>query len=289
MKPPLFFFFLISLIVPFHAVASDFALLDSPQSFTIFNQFEQPLVESEKKGLLPFCPLQILQTDARLGDQITRAMQCSYDQKTYYLLKDGQGAIIGNKGQLHVLKGCALVGDTVEIVKEGVVAIFGKSLVSSVSRLALPIGTRLVVLFRYGNAYYSLQTSPARRYGWVGASSRDSWKRVKQAAPIIDVSITEALSAQLRQRIASANGSYQTFFERFNSSVGQRKSVPKWSEEGTTPLSWSLSEPYGHTGELDASTEYIIKDLREILIGKSFSVRCEKGRIVIVSTGARLQ
>ena len=289
MKPPLFFFFLISLIVPFRAVASDFALLDSPQSFTIFNQFEQPLVESEKNVLLPFCPLQILQTDARLGDQITRAMQCQYGQKTYYLLKDGQGAIIGNKGQLHVLKGCVLVGDTVEIVKEGVVAIFGKSPVSSVSRSALPKGTRLIVLFRYGNAYYSLQTSSARRYGWVGASSRDSWKRVKQAAPIIDVSITEAFSAQLRQRITSANGSYQTFFERFNASAGQRKSVPKWSEEGTAPLSWSMSEPYGRTGELDASTEYIVKDLQEILIGKPFSVHYEKGRIVIVPNGARLQ
>jgi hypothetical protein len=286
MKTPFF----IILIVPFILVASDIALLESPQSFTIFNQFEQPIQESDKNSLLPFCPLHIIQTDARLGDQITRAMQCSYNQKTYYLLKDGQGAIIGKKEQLHMLKGCVLVGDTVEIAKEGVVACRGKSSGSSESRSALPKGTRLIVLFRYGSAYYSLQTVPDERYVWVSTASRESWKRVKQTAPIPDASMSDDLSAQLRRRIACANSSYQLFFERFNASAGQRKSPPKWSEEpGAAQLSWSLSEPYGRTGELDASNEYIVKDLQEILMGKSFSVHYEKGRIVIVRIGVKAQ
>jgi hypothetical protein len=287
MKRSLFIFSPFSLIFAFSVIASDIALLESPQSFTIFNEFEQPLSEPEKSGLPPFCPFTVVQADMRLGDQITRAMQCRYRQKNYYLLKDEKGALIGDKTKLHLLKGCAATEDTVEIVKGGVIAITGKSPLSAVSRFTLSKGARIITVFRYASSYYARQTATDEGYCWVPASARDSWKRIKQAVATIDTSINEALAAQLARRIAAANDSYRKFFDRLSAAAGQGKTVPKWTEEaGGAGRSWRLSEPYSHTGELDASTGYIIKGMQEILIGKPFLVRYEKGLISVVRTGA---
>jgi hypothetical protein len=285
MKPFVFYRTLLIGIIAFSVNAADMAILESPQSFSIYSQFEQPLSASDKAGFSPYAPLQIIKTDALLGDGITRAMECLYQQKTYYLLKDERGGIIGDKGRMKLLKGCALIGDTVEIVKGNAVAFSEKSFTfSAKSGTSIPKGGRLIVLFKYGNAFYSLQTAPMERFGWIAASSSDAWKHIKQAAAVIDSSITEALHAQIAAHIASANALYKTFFDRFNGNVGSQKSVPMWSEmRGRAEYVWILSEPYGHTGELDESAEYLIKDLQDILIGKPYSVRYEKGRIIISS------
>ena len=287
MKPLFFYFVFLFSIDALSANATDMVILESPQSFSICNQFEQPLSASDKAGVLPFSPFQIIKPDILLGDGITRAMECLYSQKTYYLLKDERGGIIGDKGQMKLFKACVLVGDTVEIIKGNTVAFSEKSpTFPATSGTALPKGGRLIVLFKHGNAYYSLQTAPIERFGWIAASSRDSWKHVKQAAPIIDTSITEALRTQIAARIESANALYKTFFDRFNGGGGRQKSVPQWSEtRGRTEYFWILSEPYGHTGELDESAAYLVKDLQDILIGKPYSVRCEKGRIIISPKG----
>jgi hypothetical protein len=264
------------------AEIADVVLVESPRSFTLYNHFEQPISSSEKAGFLPFSPLQIIQQDVRLGDQITRAMQCLYRQKTFYLLKDETGSIIGDQSHLQLLKGCALIGDTVEIIQGGAVTLYEKSLRSPSSRLALPKGTRLIVLFRYRNAYYSLQIAPVERFGWVPAASREVWKRVRQAVSI-DTSITENLHNRLNERIESANRMYKTFFDRFNAGTGQQKSIPRWSETTSrAEASWVLSEPYGHTGELDESTASLVEELRDILIGKPYTLRSEKGRITLI-------
>jgi len=114
-------------------------ILESPQSFSICNQFEQPLSASDKAGVLPFSPFQIIKPDILLGDGITRAMECLYSQKTYYLLKDERGGIIGDKGQMKLFKACVLVGDTVEIIKGNTVAF---------SEKVLPFPRRPVLRFR---------------------------------------------------------------------------------------------------------------------------------------------
>jgi hypothetical protein len=280
-KTPLSVFLLLAAAVISPAEVADFVLLESPQSFTLYNEFEQPITASEKAGFLPFSPMQIIRHDARLGDQITQAMQCTYRQKTYYLIKDEQGAVIGDKGRLQLLKGCTLAGDTMEIMKNGASAFFEKSPLSPSSRTTLSKGTRLIVLFRYKNSHYSLQTTPVERFGWVMAGPRDAWKRVKQTAPP-DAAVTEDLCARLSERVKAANARYKVFFDRFNASTGRQKSVPEWSEiKNGMECSWSLSEPFGHTGELDASTAYLVEDLRDILIGKPFSVRYENGRIAL--------
>jgi hypothetical protein len=268
---------------PARAETSDFAILESPRSFSMYNQFEQPITAGELAGFLPYSPLQIIRSDTRLGDQITRAMQCQYCQKTFFLLKDEKGGILGDKNQLKLLKGCVLAGDTVEIVKGGSASFSEKLPSSTAARSMLPKGTRLAVLFKYQNAYFVRLAPPAERFGWLPAPSREAWKRVKQTAQAADTAANDDLRGRLGARVEAANAQYKNFFDRFNAATGQQKSVPRWSETGvkTGAYSWILSEPYCRTGELDESTALLVGDLRDILIGKPFSVIHEKGRIIV--------
>ncbi len=280
MKFTFFFSTALSLVIASRANTADIIILESPGSFTIHNQFEQPISASEREAFLPFSPLQVVRGDARLGDQITRAMQCQFNQKTFFLLKDEKGAIIGNSGRLRLLKACTLVGDTVETVRGSAVPFSDKSFSFGPNRGMLPKGARLILLFKSVTAYYARQTAPEERYGWVPVAARDAWKRVAQTAPIVDTAFAEDLRISLGRRIEAANAAYKAFFDRFNASTNQQKSIPRWSGTGKgAQCSWSLSEPYDRTGELDGSTAVLLTEMRDLLLGKPYALRYEKGRI----------
>ena len=264
------------------ASGADFVILETPRSFALYNQFEQPLATSEAAELLPYSPFQIINVDARLGDGITRAMQCSFMQKTYYFLKDDQGAVIGDKERLQIVKGCTIMSDTVEIAQGGAVAFSRRAMTPGPSSL-LQKGAVLVVQFRFKNSYYALLTGPRPQFGWVSVTALDAWKRVAEAlASTADTAMTPQTLGRIIERIESANAQYKVFFDRFNRGAGLRKSPPHWQRVGLSGrLAWDLSGPYNHTGELDESANYLVEDLRDILIGKQFSVRYEKGEITI--------
>jgi len=257
---------------------ADFIIVESPQSVTLYNQFEQPLSKQEIADFLPYSPLRILRIDNRLGDQITRAMQCAIGQKTYYILLDEKGAVPGDKNHYHIIKGCTLLEDTV-IVSRGETVVFSHREQYDATPQKLAKGTELVLLFRGNGSYYALQTGLLPRYGWIPAGAREAWKRVRQtiAADTIMPSIAEE---QIVHRMESANASYADFFNRFNRSAGKVKTPPQW-KRADGRLAWSLSAPYGRTGELDESAKYLLEDLRDILIGKPFSVSFEKGDLSI--------
>lgn len=280
MKKPFAYLVTLCLFAPCFAGMADIVLLESVQPFELYNQFEQPLSVSEKSAILPFSPFQVIRPDVRLGDQVTRALQCQFRHQTYFLLKDEKGVVIGTNGRMRILKSCALVEDTVEIVKGGV-AFTAKSPMPGASRESLPKGARLIILFKYGNAYYSLQTAPAERYGWVQVSAHDAWKHVKITVSR-DSAVVDLVFSRIAQRIETANSQYKMFFDRIGAGVGSQKSVPHWSKSNNTAeWTWTLSEPYGHTGELDASTAELLNEVRDLLIGKPFVVSYDKGRITL--------
>jgi hypothetical protein len=264
------------------AKSADFIVLLSPQALTIYNQYEQPLSATEKSQLSACVPMQIMQTDVRLGDQITRAMQCSFEQKTMYVLKDEQGEIINGKGNFQILKACMLIEDTVEIVKDGAVP-FSRQFPVSPSSSALKKGEALVVLFRYGNTYAVRldRDRPAERYGWCPAISQSAWRKSKTVS-VVDTVIAPLVRDELSARIERANELYKKFFNEFNHATGMQKSVPAWRPVTNGPgLTWTLNAPYDHTGELNESTERLVEEMRDVLIGKPFSAMYENGELTV--------
>lgn len=265
------------------AKSADFIALLSPQALTIYNQYEQPLSASEKSQLSPGVPLQIMQTDVRLGDQITRAMQCAFEQKTLYVLKDEQGEIINGKGNIQILKACTLIEDTVEIVKEGAVP-FSRQFPISPSSSALKKGEALVVLFRFGNSFAVRldRDLPAERYGWCPANSQSAWRKSKTVS-VADTVIAPLVRDELNARIEKVNELYKKFFDEFNRATGMQKSVPAWRlATNGAGLGWTLNAPYDHTGELNESTVRLVEEMRDVLIGKPFSVVYENGELTVL-------
>jgi hypothetical protein len=266
------------------AKSADFIVLLSPQELTIYNQYEQPLSATEKSQLSPCVPMQIMQTDVTLGDQITRAMQCNFEQKTVYVLKNEQGEIINGKGNVQILKACGLIEDTVEIVKDGAV-LFSQQYPIASSSGRLKKGEILVVLFRSGNTYAVRlnRDRPAMRYGWCPASSQSAWRKSKTES-IVDTTIAPLGRDELNARIEKANNLYKKFFDEFNHATGMQKSVPAWRPVTNGPgLTWTLNAPYDHTGELNESTVRLVEEMRDVLIGKPFSVVYENGELTVFS------
>jgi hypothetical protein len=266
------------------AVTADFIVLASPDHFSIYNAYQQPLSEAERALMPAFSPLQIIRLNDTLGDGITPAARCRFGSSTLYLLTDGRRGFIGDdKSSYHqILKGCILLGDTVET--SAPVRLYerypGEGRQWNVER-----GTVLEPLFQY-KEYLCLITKGARsRFGWCARSSQSSWHRVTPtpaaAAPSVP---SEAIAALLSERIAFVNATYQTFFDHFNQATGQQRTVPAWQPvaAGSVVMTWRLNAPYGATHELDESTQYLVKDLENVLIGKPFRVSFQQSTITVV-------
>jgi hypothetical protein len=204
-------------------------------------------------------------------------MQCAFGQKTYYLIRDDRGAVLGGAAGFQIVKGCAVMDDTVEITRNNAVA-FSKNPAPGPAPF-IAKGNTLVVLFRHKNYCYALQTGPSPAFGWIPASSRDSWKHLQQTTAL-DTSLTARTSDLISERIDKANAHYKLFFNAFNHSSNMQKSIPHW--ERAAALTWNLSAPYSRTDELGESTKYLIEDLSDILIGKQFVVRFENGAITVI-------
>ena len=269
------------------AKTADFIVLLSPKALTIYNQYEQPLSAAEKSQLSPCVPMQIMQADVTLGDQITRAMQCNFELKTMYVIKDEQGEIINGKGNVQILKACTLIGDTVEIVKDGAV-LFSQQFPIASSSGRLKKGETLAVLFRSGNTYavrFDRDQPASARYGWCPAISQVAWRKSRTIS-VVDTTLAPLVRDELNARIGRANDLYIKFFNEFNRATGMQKSIPAWKPATNGPgLRWALNAPYNHTGELNESTERLVEEMRDVLIGKPFSVVYENGELKVTPNG----
>jgi hypothetical protein len=262
------------------AQTADFILLKSPRALTIFNQYEQPLTADEKAQLSIGAPMQIMKADVRLGDQITRAMQCSFEQKTYFLLKNENNELPGALGNVQILKNCAILDDTVEII--GDAARFSSEFPSRVFSVPLKKGAVVILIFRFNNVYALKTTGPGALYGWSPISTQGAWRKKASAQISVDTALSSSIREELLGRIEAANESYKKFFEAFNHKTNSQKIIPEWKKLTTgSELRWRLNAPYDHIDELSESTKILVEQLRDILIGKPFTAIYEDGELTI--------
>ena len=126
---------------------ADYLVVANPLSYTIFNQYMQPISESEQAGFIPYSPFQVIEKDFTLGDQITHAMKFIFQQKEYYLLKDENGTLTGEESKTgrQNFRGAEVLGDTIEALAHGLTIADGKG-----KRAAIARGTRIARIFRSG-------------------------------------------------------------------------------------------------------------------------------------------
>jgi hypothetical protein len=265
---------------PYPQSTADFILLKSPERFTIYNAYEQPLIGAERGSLAAFAPVQVVRLDDMLGDGITPAAKCRFHGSTLYLLTDGRRGFIGDEKKLYhqMLKGCILFDDTVETITA--IRLSERHSGQGASWNAAR-GTVLYRQFQYGEQQCLIAAGAQARYGWCAATSRGSLRRVtRTAAPAPDIPSSVEIQAILAVRIASANTAYRTFFDHFNQATGHLRSAPAW-RPAAAAMSWRLNAPYTATRELDESTRYLVRELENLLIGKPFRVLFRDGEISV--------
>lgn len=211
---------------------SDFLILSQPGSYTILNQYQQPLSDAEKRLFVANVPLQIETENEILGDQITRALRFSFHGKTWFLQKDEEGNFLGDRGKQYrpVYKKCGVLGDTVMVTEDRAVSFSEKYL--SAGQGFLGKGETVVRIFSYGG-YCCVRRGGAKAgYGWSSFARKSAWKRVERAAEKPAV-LTGSMSDRIVGGFAAANETYKKYFDHFNALTHQEKTVPAWRCEVT--------------------------------------------------------
>jgi hypothetical protein len=262
---------------------ADFIVLDRPQKLTILNQYQQPLTESEKASFTTGTPLQVINTDEMLGDQITHAVQGAFGGKTWYLQKDEEGNLLGTKGKegRQAFKNCSIASDTVEIVKDRSVR-FSETPQGGAGAHFLNKGERVERIFGYRGQWYVKPFAHGSSFGWANFPPDGSWRRRTIAAVAADTGMTDFLQERIIERLTTANDEYRKYFTHFNSVTGKGKTVPQWQwERQGRGMHCFLNAPYRTGSQLDESTRYLVRDLENMLIGKQYEVLCDKGDITL--------
>lgn len=262
--------------------SADFLILGNPQVYTILNKYEQSLTASEKELFRPFSPLQIVNKDYTLGDGITSALKFRFCQDVYFILKDDDGNLIGDKKNPYrqVFRKCKIIEDTVRIKKDRAI-LLSQKYPSTGRRIYLRQGNLTIRLFKYQNYYCVKYVGQKTVYGWCSLSDKSAWRREIQVKKV-DKTLKSELQNRIIARINTANNTYKQYFECFNSITNKQKSIPQWRcAYNDDILRCTLTNPYKDSDQLEESAQYLIRDLENIVIGKPFDVHYQKGEITI--------
>ena len=268
-----------SLVAQDHA---DFLILGNPQAYTILNKYEQSLTASERELFRPFSPLQIVNKGHTLGDGITSALKFRFCKDIYFILKDDDGNLIGDKKNLYrqVFRKCKIIEDTVRIKRDRAI-LLSQKYPSTGKRIYLRQSNLTIRLFKYQNYYCVKYVGQKTVYGWCSLSDKSAWRREIKVKKV-DKNLKSELQNLIIARINVANKMYKRYFERFDAITGKQKSIPQWRcAYNDDIIHCTLTNPYKDLDQLEESTQYLIRDLENIVIGKPFDVHYQKGEITI--------
>jgi hypothetical protein len=262
---------------------ADYLVIADPLDYTIYNQYGQPISETEKYDFVPYSPFQIIDKNVTLGDQITRALKFVFQQRMYYLLIAEDGKFTGEKSKTgrQTFHNAEPIEDTVEVVGGGLAMVSGSGRTVEIAK-----GLRVVRVFRSGPRYYCAALRDRTTYGWSSLEPRSVWRKnergVSAKTGVKDTGLSETLRQRILARLMSADELYTTSFSHFNSLTGDEKTVPQWRcEYSGSRMHCELAGPYKNGDQLSESTRYLVQDIQNMLIGTDYGVICKNGELII--------
>jgi len=270
-------FCIASIVVGVNAAGtSDFLVVSSPGAFSILDQYEQTLSDTDRRQLPDDLPLQLVSRDETLGDQITHAIRCSFMGKTFYIMKDEKGNPVKTQktGVIQTFRSCRIVNDTM--------LLSANSAITGISsrQHTLTKGTPILRIFLYGGRFYCFV--PGTGAGWCSGPFKAPAVSSAVSTGNGDIPLTPELRERIFARIKAANESYRACFDYFNRTTGNQKLVPSWSiEDKGKGLICRLSGHYAGDDMLAESTRYLVQNIENFLIGKPFNAVYLDGEIRI--------
>lgn len=262
----------------------DVLIVGNPRAYSILNRYEEPLTSVQLNNFLPYSPLEIVKEEATLGDGITSALKCIFNNEVFYLLRDDEGKLIGDNKNPYKQR-----FTKVQRVQDTVLVVQSKALLSAQqypaagARSYLSRDAQCLRLYKYNGYYYVKSTGADTHFGWCQFPQDGSWKKVVCSIPKEDKIISTALQGRILARIDAANKAYEQFFMYFTTVTGQQKSIPQWRcTAGDDRISCTLTGPYAKTDQLEESTRYLLQDLENMIIGKPFEMEYQQRQITIM-------
>lgn len=257
--------------------AADIVIVPQLQDFAIFDQYEQPLSDTEKNRFPPFSPFQVIKRNELMGDQITEAVRLSCQGRTYYLPKKNKST---DKLLLKALVNCSILNDSV-LLKKDIKVYTGST--SGTPSFTIKADQQVIRVFRHGNNHYLLTSGQNGRYGWYSGSA-DVFHAGKTTVKATSARQNDLAGVEqiVKKRIQAVNETYNSIFGYFNQMTNQDKLIPSWTVVTVkSAIQCRLSGSSQVTGQLEQSTRYIVQDIEQSLLGKPYSVSYKSGLIEI--------
>ncbi len=262
-----------------YAVQSDFLIITNPQELSILNQYEQPLSDTEKHFLLQFMPFLIVNQKEVLGDQITEAVKCNNLGNIYYLIKNDKGGFLSsNTVTFQKITRATVLNDTVEAARDFVLS---QKFPSKGIETSIKKGDLFIRIFQNGVNAYLFRIGKPSLYGWC--NNPDFLKQITKDEQLGKTADYSDIVPRIQKHFNNINDYYKSYFSFFNTLTNQQKGIPVWemtSDNGTYKCTLKCSQ--STLDQLEESTHYIFQDIKQLLLGKPFSVSCTKNQILIL-------
>ena len=263
------------------APAVEYLIIGNPAVCELYDQYEQPLSPAAKRALPRNMPFEIVNARQTMGDQITEGMRLSHLGTTWYLVLDDKGKTTGLPPAAAAVryKGCAATDDTFVVATTSLRLSDRNPPGSAGTTIAK--GETVIRVFTCGSASYYYRPGASALFGWSQAS-RNAFKAPDAAASHTVADEYALLHERIMKRLADANERYDSLFRFFNTKTQQQKAVPRWKyvAEGNFHR-YTLAGSIETVGQLESSTEYIIRDIDYMLMGKPFAASYRNGVITI--------
>ncbi len=244
-------------------------IVERPQNLSILNKYQQQATLRERALFVPFAPIIVVQNDVILSDDFTKCLKVEIGDEPstseFFLVlnKNRKLARSDSLGYEKTFYRAVILQDSVEILSNNSIRCTS---VSSVS-LMLKSGQKVHRIFHYRNAVYC-KLLDTQFFGWITFSEEKEekdWKMITSVSAS-QTTFTYSMIQRIQERVTAANQLMQKFFEYFNSTTRQQKSVPQWQVEVSDHYILCVLE--GSDSEnFHQSTAYLAKDLQNIILG----------------------
>ena len=225
-------------------------------------------------------PLQILEYNTRLSDDLTAAIKVKFLSKEYYLVSDDRGNLLenGNVGEIVIERKCKVLQDTIQIISDKLFHIPPPYSVSSIG-LKLPKGIILLRLFLKSNVYCLMKPGKIPEFYWSHLSPSTEWKKLEHTTQSVIADNTQ-LDHQIVAVFRKANEKYRLFFQGFNRHFKKDFLAPRWEvqqdDQSISAVLIGMDE-----SKLKNSIRALINDLSYVILGKTYTISQSGNRITI--------
>ncbi len=263
-------------------IRGDVFIVERPQRLLLYNKFQQPCTDQERKALPPFVPMVILKASDMLGDGFTPCMKVEIANQVYFLLRDAGGKLIGSSssGYSRTFDRVSLLDDTLLVLAGGRLTLASPT--RTASRL-LKKNEQLVRAFRDGQLSYVWTSGSPPSFGWVTlreAEKGGTWN-VVSATPAKNGVMPEEVGQRIESTIRETNDVLARLYQYLNAQTGDQRTIPRWTvaRSGTSIVCEFSAQRLAP--QFEQSSRVLERDIQALLTGTNFETVRSSGRIEI--------